>query len=192
MVPPSLKQIERGFPVRAPHLSLAATVTAIVAAVAILAAGPASAIDDVVIPIDSVAFGDEGEIIEVASVTVEPELVGSTCSLELEADNNGSVHPDNDLIVTTGGQSGTIPDVESEPGQVTIVDEDVVLGETVVVELQFGPDGVTSGGLILTFDCEAQPVPTTTAPPTTTEPPTTTLPPTGVDPAVEGQPTFTG
>lgn len=178
---------------RAIHISLFSVVAAFAVAIAVLAAGPASAIDDIIIPIDSVAFGDEGEIVEVASVTVEPELVGSTCSLELEADNNGSVHPGNDLIVTTGGQSGTIPDVESEPGQVTVVDGDVVLGETVVIELQFGPDGVTSGGLILTFDCEAQPVPTTTtAPPSTTEPPSTTLPPTGVDPAVEGQPTFTG
>jgi len=177
--------------VRAVHISLLSAIAACAAVIMVLAAGPASAIDDLVIPIDSVAFGDEGEIIEVASVPVDPDLVGSTCTLELEADNNGSVHPNNDLIVSTGGQSGTIPDVESDPGQVTIVDAEVVLGETVLVELQFGPDGVTSGGLILTFDCEAQPVPTTTAPPTT-EPPSTTLPPTGVDPAVEGQPTFTG
>jgi len=178
--------------VKSVHVSVVSVVAAAAAAILVLAAGPASAIDDIVIPIDSVAFGTEGEIIEVASVAVEPDLVGSTCSLELEADNNGSVHPGNDLIVTTGGESGTIPDVESAPGQVTIVDADVVLGDTVLVELQFGPDGVTSGGLILTFDCEAQPVPTTTAPPSTTEPPSTTLPPTGVDPAVQGQPTFTG
>ena len=153
-------------------------------------ASPASAIDDIVIPIDTIVRGEEGEVIEVASETVDPELVGATCLVELTDSNNESTHPNNDLIIATGGESFVAEDVETEANSTTIVDGDAVLGETVVVSIRLGPDGVSSGGLTLTFDCEQAVAPTSVAP-TTTEAPAQ-LPQTAVQPAAAAQPTFTG
>ena len=175
----------------------------VLAMIVLFTGGAASAIDDIVIPVDTVAFGNEGDLLDLATVTVDPALVGATCVAELQADNNPSVHPDNDLIITTGTFSVVVPDIEATPGEVTTVAGELVLGETIVIQLRFGPDGVTSGGLTVSFDCAAvAPVTTTSAPtttpapttaaPTTTEPPTAVLPATQVAAAVQQQPTFTG
>ena len=152
-------------------------------------AAPASAIDDIVIPIDTVVRGAEGDVIEVASVAVDPDLVGATCAAELTDSNNESTHPNNDLIIDTGAETFEALDVETEANSTEIVDGDAVLGETVVVSIRLGPDGVSSGGLTLTFDCEEQLPATTVAP--TTEPPAQ-LPQSEVVAATAAQPTFTG
>jgi hypothetical protein len=152
-------------------------------------ASPASAVDDIVIPIDTIVRGDEGDVEVVATVAVDPELVGDTCSAELTDSNNESTHPNNDLIVTSGSWNETIPDVESEANSTQVVAGEIILGETVVVEVRLGPDGVFSGGLTLTFDCEDV-IPATTVAPTT-EPPAQ-LPQSEVVAATAAQPTFTG
>ncbi len=175
--------------------------TGILVALVFGVVSPATAIDDLTIPIDSVVRGDSFETVTVASVTVPADLVGDTCTVTLEAANNNSVHDDNHLIISTGGESVTFPNVESESFQTTTAAGDVTLGESVLVQLQLGEDGVSSGGLSLTFDC-AEVLPTTTiAPTTTTEPPTevltettvpAALPETKVEAATAAQPAYTG
>jgi hypothetical protein len=169
-------------------------------------ASPASAIDDISIDIDGVVRGNPGDVIEVASTTVDPDLVGATCQAELTDRNNESTHPNNDLIVSSGGQSAVFEDVETQANSVTTFPGDITLGETVVVEIRLGEDGVSSGGLDLVFDCTNAVFPATTVAPTTTEVPTevlpetqvpaqpapTPLPETQVEAATAAQPTFTG
>jgi hypothetical protein len=166
-------------------------------------ASPASAIDDISIPIDGVVRGEPGDVITVASATVDPELVGATCEAELTDRNNESTHPNNDLIITSGDTTRTLEDVETEANSVTVVPGEITLGETVLVEIRLGSDGVSSSGLDLVFDCSKALVPTTTVPaPTTTEAPTEVLPETQVPAAplpetevvaaTAAQPTFTG
>ncbi len=169
-------------------------------------AAPASAIDDISIDIDGVVRGDPGDVITVATTTVDPELVGATCEAELTDRNNESTHPNNDLIVTSGGESAVFEDVETEANSTTVIPGDITLGETVVVEIRLGEDGVSSGGLDLVFDCTNAVSPTTTEAPATTEVPTevlpetqvpaqpapTPLPQTQVEAASAAQPTFTG
>jgi hypothetical protein len=173
-------------------------------------ASPASAIDDISIPIDNERGirGEPGSVTTLATTPVEDELVGATCQAELVEVNNESVHPDNDLIITSGTWSDTVEDFESDALSVNTIQGGITLGETVVVQLRFGPSGVSSAGFELSFDCSNPVFPTTsTVPvPTTTEAPTvvlpetqvpaspapTPLPETRVEAATAAQPTFTG
>lgn len=115
------------------------------------------------ISIDGVARGDAGEVVEVATETVDPDLVGAECAGTLTILNNESVHDGNALIVTTGGVEQVIPDVEAQPEGTIALTESLTLGDTITVDLRFGPDGVSSGGLVLSLVCSQVAVTTTTA-----------------------------
>lgn len=126
----------------------------------LILAAPALAQDSsFTIAVEGVADGAEGDVIQVAEQAVDPALVGASCTVTASTENNSSVHPGNELIIATGGTEGTIPGVEEQPGQTLTLAGSVVLGETVTVSLRFGPDGVTSGGVVLTFDCAAAAAP---------------------------------
>jgi LPXTG-motif cell wall-anchored protein len=154
----------------------------------------------ITIPVDSVLYADRGSITPVASAPVPAEFQGSACIAEVEADNQESVHLNNNLIISSGSTSGTVFDFESEAFGVTGAEIPLTLGTTVDVSLQMGPAQVSSGGVIVTIDCTRTTPPEPTAPqptvpqptvpqipvpvPTTTEPQTpsttqpTTVPPT--------------
>jgi hypothetical protein len=165
-------------------------------------AGSAGAVHEVVIEY-TVIRGAPGEVVEIANEEVEPWLQGESCAIEVETDNNQSVHPGTDILIVSGADSVTVSDVESESGLVTVAAGELVFGETVVASIRLGPDGIASGGVRTDFLCD-QLLPTTTteaivSPTSSTPPPTsTTVPPTvPVAPApppvaVEGEPSFTG
>ena len=170
---------------------------------------PAGAIHDLVIPIDTVARGEPGDVIELVTVPVEADEVGLVCQLTVTGENNGSPHPNSDLIITSAGVSLVLPDVEATPDQITRGGGEIVLGDSVLIEVRLGSDRVFSGGLTLTSECAA-PQPTTTVAPTTTttaaapttQPPTevlaetatvpTPLPQAKAETATVAQPAFTG
>ena len=133
-----------------------------VAVVVVLAAmlafvSPAGAQDEILsIEIEGIITGQaEGDIVEVASTAVPASLVGSSCTVTGASQNNGSVHPGNNLIIASGGASTTVPGVEEVPGQVVAGSGPLVVGSNVTVSVEFGPSGSTSGGVTLTFDCAA-------------------------------------
>jgi hypothetical protein len=131
--------------------------------------------DIVIIDIDRVVRGQPGEIFQVGSAAVEPELVGATCSGTAQTENNSSRHPNTDLIITTGSDSSVIQDFERDPGMTTTTDETLVLGETVTASVRLGADGISSASVIITLVCTPPPTTTTTPPTTTTTaPPSTT------------------
>jgi hypothetical protein len=104
--------------------------------------------DVVVIPI-TVVRGDPGSIHLIdppGVVPVAADRVGLTCLVAAEAANQGSVHPNTDLIVTSGGSSVVIPDVEREAGGLIFGEGFLTLGETAMIEVRLGADGVFSGG----------------------------------------------
>ncbi len=157
---------------------LGGSVVSVVLLVAV--ALPASAVDDIVIPINTVVRSAEGLLTQLKSVDVEPELVGSTCPVRAEAGNNRSVHPGSDLIISTGSDSTTLVDVEGVGNGVTVATSDLTLGDTLTVTLRMGADRVFSGGITVTVACSEAPAPkpettTSTKPATTTstEAPTT-------------------
>lgn len=104
---------------------------------------------------EGVARGEEGSVLQLVSQPVEAGLVGATCEVDGRTENNESVHPDNDLIIDTGGTQAEVPDAEAEANSISEGVGTVVLGETITVSIRFGPDEVTSGGLFLDFDCQA-------------------------------------
>ena len=171
-------------------------VAAFAVAVAGLAATPAGAQDhpSFDIPLDTVVRGDEGSehLLETASVPEEDH--GRGCDVVVAGENNNSVHPNNDIIVTSGDSSVEVLDVEREPEAVTEATGTLTLGEEITVSLRLGSDGVFSGGLIVTVDCPVPPTPTTSTSTTST-----TLAPEAPEPApappampVPGEPTYTG
>ena len=150
----------------------------VVAAGMIAMSTGAAAVDDVVFTASGIVSGGEGEIRLLGEVTVAPELVGATCTGRAETANQDSVHPNNDMIITTGTTQAEIPDFESAPFKVTPLTGTVVLGPTVRFEVRLGPTFVSSGGVVVTLDCTPVGPPTTPAPPTTPppDPPTTPAP----------------
>ena len=193
---------------RAPRLMAVAT------AVVVLLASPAGA--DIAIEFDELVSGPVGTVRTVAEAKVPPELVGDTCQISVVAENQASVHVGNDLIVSTGDSQAVFVGVEDEANGGTTETYEVTVGPTIVVQLRFGPDELSSLGFDLAFDCAPNPdlglqtatsttappntVPPTTVPPSTTGPPTsaaqeasttapsTTVPPTTV-PSTTGPPT---
>ena len=148
----------------------------IAAVIAVFALGAAAfapsgvGAQDISINTGGVVFDDPGTIVPIASQAVPAELVGDTCTGTVTAGNNASTHPNNDLLITTGGQTYVIPDVEAGANDVSTTTGTAVLGDTIVVELRLGEDGASSGGLLLTIDCTDTPPDAGAEPPTPAEP----------------------
>ena len=108
---------------------------------------------------------------DLGTFTVPAHLVGESCIVEAVADNNSSVHTNNDFIMSSGGASVTLPNVERGPGAVTRSTQELTLGSSINVTLFLGNvnnqnTGVFSGGFTINVICTTQPQPT----PTPTEP----------------------
>lgn len=138
---------------------------------------------DISVPLDTFVQADEGEVVLLASVSVDEELVGDVCSWDFHATNQFSVHPGNDLILSTNGTDTVVAGVEDTPNQVLDVAGSFQLGETVTVSLRMGPDGVFSAGLGVEVVCESEVAPataTTVPAPTATTTPAAVVTPTTV------------
>lgn len=127
----------------------------------VLLATPAQA--DILLEFDELIFGAEGSVRTVGQVDVPDDLVGRNCQISAIAENQASVHPGNDVIVSTGDSQAVIVGVEDEVNGGTVETYQVVVGPSIVVQLRFGEDEMSSLGFGLSFDCD-QPVPTTADP----------------------------
>ena len=145
--------------------------------------------------------GAPGTTVDIGGEKVPADLVGRTCNVGLMSENNRSIHPGNDVIITSAS-SVTFKDVESQAAAKTYPAQPITLGPELDADLRFGKNGVTSSGFKVTVDCPppltttvpptTEPPVTTTEPPLTTteppvtptEPPVTTVPPTTVKPPV--------
>src|SRR5262249_35453485 len=84
----------------------------LVSGMAIVASPSGAAPNDIVIDVNGVIFGNPGDVNVVQQVDVDPALVGATCAGTAVIQNNESVHPNTDLIVTTGSSTVEFDDVE--------------------------------------------------------------------------------
>jgi hypothetical protein len=98
--------------------------------------------------------------------------------------NPDSVHPNNDLVVSSGGSSVTLPDVEGVSGGNVVASGTLQLGPDIVVSLVMGPDGVFSAGMDVVVDCTPEETTTTTTIPPEVLPTVVTTVPTEVLPTV--------
>lgn len=135
-------------------------------------AGAAS--DDIVITLDKSASGAPGDVITLGTQSVAGQYVGLTCQGTYSASNNASVHPDTQLIISSGGSSVTINGVEDAPGATRTATQPLTLGDTITIAVRLGPDGIASmSGEAVTMDCPA--AATTTSSPTSTSTSTTVV-----------------
>jgi hypothetical protein len=107
----------------------------------------------VVVPISTVVRAPEGSMTVISTTATPDHLVGETCTVSAMAENQSSVHPDNDLIIE--GESGDVvlEDVEGSPGAVVTATGTIVLGEEIVITLSMGPHEVFSAGVDVGFAC---------------------------------------
>ena len=125
----------------------------------------------IVIEISGLNSGDKGDILRVASVDVDPGMVGWLCTGTAQTENNASEHRNVDFILTSGSSSTEILDWEAVAGEITNMSGTLVLGESITVDLRLGDSGLSSGGVRIVLTCSPPPPPETT---TTTVPQTTT------------------
>jgi hypothetical protein len=111
------------------------------------------------IPVGTVVEGAPGTVHLLATVPVDGDDVGRECGVVAQGVNNESVHPNSDLLVRSGGDEVVVPDVERAPNARTEATGTLTLGSEVSVFVQLGPDGVFSGGLVVTLDCLLPPPP---------------------------------
>jgi len=178
-----------------------ASIVLAVVGVLLLAVPALAQSNSILIDITGINRGDEGEIIRLASVDVDPGMFGWSCAGTAQTENRASEHDDNDFILTSGSSSAEILNWEAVAGSIVSMSGTLVLGESITVDLQMGPDGVSSGGVRIVLTCSPPPPPetttttsttTTTAPSettTTTQAPATTQPPVAVkttEPPPEG------
>jgi hypothetical protein len=107
-----------------------------------------------------------------ASQAVDPADQGLSCDVTVLATNQSSVHPGNNLVISSNGSSVIAADVERESNAVTETAGTLVLGPTVTVELFLGlPDHVFSAGLVVSIDCiQVGPEPPVVRPPVVNPP----------------------
>ena len=109
---------------------------------------------------------------------------GETCAVEVAETNEAqpSAHPGNRLVVSTAGAVIAILDIETGRGGTSSLTVEATLGPFLTVDIDLGPDGVSSAGFAVAVTCEEAPPSTTTttlpaSTTTTTSTSTSTLPP---------------
>ncbi len=99
-----------------------------------------------------------GTVVKLGVYHVAENDQGRTGMLILRATNNPSIHPGNNLVVTTGGKSIVFEGVEDGPSM-TFNPQPVTLGAAVSVAVVLGSDEAWSAGFVLTRDCDELPPP---------------------------------
>lgn len=105
------------------------------------------------IPVSTIKRGEPGSTHVLATQAVDQDLIGMVCDVKATGENQSSVHPGNDIVITSGNGEVTLADVERAPNVVTTADGQLTLSDQILVTLVLGSDGVFSGGMNLEFDC---------------------------------------
>jgi hypothetical protein len=159
------------------------TTSVIVGGLVLASVGTAAADEIIVeVPYQVIEEGPPGTESLLAEESVAPDLQGLVCSGDLVAQNNESIHPGNNIRVTSGTSEVVLLDVEASANQVTPLTASITLGPQIRVVLIMGPDEVYSGEFRLQLQCE-QPAPPEPTPEPTVE---STVAPTTTDAAAGG------
>jgi len=123
---------------------------------------------------DEVIEENPGDVIVLHRETVPVAMVGQVCSVTGMNQNNSSVHPGNNIEITSANTVAMLG-VEDFENEVTNASGVLTLAQEITVTLLLAPggDGVYSAELSLLLDCQAATTPTEPTTSTTTEPTTT-------------------
>jgi hypothetical protein len=106
------------------------------------------------IPVNTVIRGNAGSTHILAEVNVDKEIIGMICSVNATAENQGSVHPGNNIVVSSGSENVTLIDVEREANGITNAEDELTMSSDLTVTLILGKDKVFSGGMDVNLHCE--------------------------------------
>lgn len=143
-------------------------------ALVVLSASAAMAALTLEIPINTRVDAEPGSITELSEIDTPIEFIGATCEAAAVAQNGSSVHPNNDLLIESGGDVIVLADVERASGAVTESSGELTLGPIVKVSLRMGSDGIFSGGMAVVVGDTCSTPPTTTSTTTTSTTTSTT------------------
>lgn len=133
-------------------------------ALVLLMVTPVAADERLSLPVDTVIRAGAGSLVVLGDFGVDSDD-GSLCTqtATVEAFNQSSVHPGNDIILRSGESQVVLVGVEDSPGKVTTSSSTIRVVDDVVALLRMGPDGVFSGGIEISLDLGAcEPTSTTT------------------------------
>lgn len=108
---------------------------------------------EISIPVETVVEAPEDTTTQLATADVPDEFTNHLCNVTAHSENQRSVHPGNDLLVESGTSQVVLSNVESEPGVIVDVAEQLELGEVITVSLIMGPDKVFSAGIEVIVQC---------------------------------------
>jgi hypothetical protein len=104
---------------------------------------------------DEVLVASEGTVVQAGEMLIDPSLHGSMCEVSVDMENQISVHPGTDLILTVGGSQVVITDVEGAGNSAATTAHSVVAGETLRADVRIGSDGVSSMGFRVRMTCDS-------------------------------------
>ena len=125
--------------------------------IALSAATVQAAEPQINIPIDTVIRGDVNSMHVLEKQDVDRNLIGNTCKVYATAKNQHSVHPGNDLIISSNSSSVVLKNVEREANGLTTANGNLILGNKLAVTLKLGQDKVFSGGMTVKLECKEPP-----------------------------------
>lgn len=99
---------------------------------------------------------DPGTTHDLGTFPVPDDLVGQVCTVTSTGNNNESVHPGNDVAVTSAN-TVVLDGVEDSSNKTTIASGQLTLASTVSFVLTLGPGGTYSAELDVLFDCQPPP-----------------------------------
>ena len=125
-----------------------------------------------------IIFGEAGERYPLGTFSMPEELIGLQCTVTAEGNNNESVHPGNNIEVTSVN-TVILTGVEDAPNKTTTASGLLTVGAQTSFTLVLGVDPVYSAEFLVSFECQPEETTTTTTVPetTTTVPETTTTVP---------------
>jgi hypothetical protein len=143
----------------------------------VLLAAPAAAQSLPTVILSQTIRDAPGSVHVISVSNVDPAIVGSTCDVTITGENNASVHPNSDILISSANQVA-VRDVERAAGAEDLpADGTLELGTTITVSVQLGGDGVFSGGLLeATFACTPPTPPPSVTPQSVATTPTTAAP----------------
>lgn len=150
------------------HRRILAVATATLAAFALALTVAAVIVPEISISISRFVRAPEGSETVLTAVDVPGPFIGKVCAVLAESENQRSVHPGNDLVVSSGASEVILRDVEGKRDGVVVAEGDLELGPQIVVTLVMGPDEVFSAGMTVVVDCSLDPPDTTTTAPAET------------------------
>lgn len=116
------------------------------------------------IPVTSYGSGAVGS----EKVLATKNVPNGEYKVHVAAENQGSIHPNTDMVVRSGNNTVVVTDIESVAFKKGTADGTLkVTDGKITVSVKFGKDGVFSGGVTVSLTCAEKPVEPPVTPPVT-------------------------